>query len=395
MRPNMLPYSKQIIDDNDIRAVVDALESKWLTTGPMVELFEVMFCEATGSANAVAVSSGTAALHAAMFAAGIGPDDEVIVPAITFVATANAAVYCGATPVFADVCKDTLLIDPKDVVRKITDQTRAIVAMDYGGQPCDYRALREIADRHGLVLIADACHSLGATYHGNQVGTLADLNCFSLHAVKQITTGEGGVVTTHDSDLAAAMRQFRNHGIDSDHRTRSRKNTHAYQMQTPGFNYRLTDFQCALGLSQLQKLESFTAWRQQVAGLYDELLTSHPLIVPLTSLSDRSNARHLYVVRCETGDAGPSRDAIFDQMRRLDIGVNVHYQPVFQHPFYQRLCGNIDHQCPNAEAAYETILSLPVFPTLDENQVKRVVATLADIVLPSKTVQRNSGLIAG
>jgi hypothetical protein len=258
-RTTMLPYGRQTIGGDDIAAVVETLRSDWLTTGPKVGEFERAFAAYTGAAEAVAVTNGTAALHAAMAALDIGPGDEVIVPPMTFAASANCVVYQGGTPVFADVDADTLLIDPAEVERRISPRTRAIVAVDYAGQPCDYDALQAIADEHGLALVADACHALGGSDHGRPVGTLADLSTFSLHPVKHITTGEGGVITTNDPELAARMRIFRNHGITSDHRQREQQGSWFYEMTDLGYNYRLTDVQCALGTGPVN-------WRSSTAG---------------------------------------------------------------------------------------------------------------------------------
>jgi dTDP-4-amino-4,6-dideoxygalactose transaminase len=250
----MLPYGRHSITEDDIRAVCEALRSDWLTTGPAVERFERAVSEYTGSEHAVAVSSGTAALHLVLSALGVGPGDEVIVPPITFVATANAALYCGATPVFADVVSSTLLLDPAAVEARLTARTKAVVAVDYAGQPCDYDRLAGIASRHGVALVADACHSLGASYRGRKVGTLADATVLSFHPVKHITTGEGGMVLTRDPAVADRARTLRNHGITTDHRQRSRLGTWSYDMAELGQNYRLSDIACALGTSQLRHL---------------------------------------------------------------------------------------------------------------------------------------------
>lgn len=399
LEANVLPYGKQTIDDDDIQAVVEALRSDWLTTGPRIQQFESAFAKATDSIHAVAVSSGTAALHTAMFAAGIGnrsksnrgsstaQADEVIVPAITFVATANAAVYVGAKPVFADVDPQTLLIDPADVLAKITDNTRAIVAMDYAGQPCNYAALREIADQYDLILIADACHSLGGSLNARRVGSLADFNCFSLHPIKQITAGEGGVVTTNDTAAATAMRSFRNHGISTDHHQRERMISHRYAMEALGFNYRITDFQCALAFSQLQKLDLFTQRRNEIAGLYDALLAAIPGIEPLAKSRGIQHAHHLYVIRCEAIKTGIGRDDLFESLRNRDIGVNVHYQPVYQQPFYQCLLKSDEPNCPNAERVYSEILSLPIFPSITEQEVHQVVSAISEIVAPEPALK--------
>ncbi len=269
MKRNFIPYGKQFVDKADIMAVVEVLRGDWLTTGPMVETFEREISEYVGVKHAIAVSSGTAALHTAMFAAGIEPGDEVIVPPITFAATANAVVYMGGIPLFADVQPDTLLIDPELVESKITPHTRAIIAVDYAGHPADYDELRRIADEYGLLLISDACHSLGAEYKGKKCGCLADITVFSFHPVKHITAGEGGMAVTNDDKLAERARRFRNHGIDSDFHKRASQGSWYYEMVDLGYNYRLTDIQCALGRSQLHKLDSFIANRRMIAKIYN------------------------------------------------------------------------------------------------------------------------------
>lgn len=368
-----LPYGRQRIDEDDIAAVVAALRSDWLTTGPKVGEFEAAVCAFTGAQHGVAVSSGTAALHAAMNALGVGPGDEVIVPAMTFAATANCVVYQGGTPVFADVDQDTLLIDPTDVARKITAKTRAIIAVDYAGQPCDYDALRSLAQTHGLALVADACHSLGGAYKGRQVGTLADLTVFSFHPVKHITTGEGGMLVTDSPELAARVRRFRNHGIDTDHRQRETAGTWAYQMVELGYNYRLTDFQCALGMSQLVRLPLFLKARRRIALQYEDAFGASSAIRPLAVRTGNLSACHLYVVRLEDG---VMREEIFRYMRAQGIGVNVHYLPVYLHPFYRERFGSLNGLCPVAESTYDAILSLPMWPGMDESDVDRVVMAL-------------------
>ena len=375
-----LPYGRQSIDEDDIQAVVDVLRSDWLTTGPKVGEFEQAFAETTGAKEAVAISNGTAALHAAVYAAGIGPGDEVIVTPMTFAASANCIVYQGATPVFADVDPANLLLDPAQVEAKITSKTKAIVAVDYAGQPCDYEALRQLAQSHGLTLIADACHSLGGSYKGRRVGTLADLNTFSLHPVKHITTGEGGVITTGDAELARRMRTFRNHGITTDHRQREAQGSWFYEMVDLGYNYRLTDIQCALGISQLKKLPAWIERRQEIAQIYDRAFAHVPTITPLTLQPDRSHAYHLYVIRLNLDLLRVDRTQIFADLRAAGIGVNVHYVPVHLHPFYQERFGTHVGMCPVAEAAYAQILSLPIFPAMTDADTERVIHTCLDIV---------------
>jgi perosamine synthetase len=316
----------------------------------------------------VAVSNGTAALHAAIRALGIGPGDEVIVPAITFAATANAVLYEGGTPVFADVDPGTLLIDPRDVERKITPRTKAIAAVDYGGQPCDYDALDAIARSRKLAIVADACHALGGSYRGRAVGSLARLSTFSFHPVKPIATGEGGMIATDDPAAAEHMRRFRNHGISTDHRQREAQGAWFYEMVELGFNYRLTDIQCALGLSQLKKVPAWTRRRQAIARRYDEAFAGSRAVRPLAVRPEVEHAYHLYVVRVK------DRDAAFLRFRDEGIGVNVHYVPVHLHPYYRERLGTREGMCPAAEAAYREILSLPIFAGMTDEDAADVLA---------------------
>lgn len=380
----MLPYGRQSIDEEDIRAVVETLRSDWLTTGPMVERFERAVAQRVQAVFAVAVSSGTAALHAAMFALDVGPQDEVILPTLTFAATANGVVYQGGRPVFADVDPSTLLIDPSQAETLITPRTRAIVAVDYAGQPCDYEALRAVARRHGVALVADASHALGAAVGRRPVGCLADLTTFSLHAVKPITSGEGGLVTTDEESLARRIRQFRNHGFATDHYQRGATGAWYSEMTDLGYNYRLTDLQCALGLSQLGKLERWTARRRQIAARYDHRLAGLPGIRPLAVRPEIRHARHLYVVRVDPEVAGIDRGRLFAALRRAGIGVAVHYLPVHLQPFYRQRFGTGPGLCPVAEAASEQILSLPIFPAMTDRDVDAVVAALEAAIPAAK-----------
>ena len=378
MRDTMLSYGRQWMDEDDVQAVAEVLRSDWLTTGPKVAEFEQAFADLVGTKEAVAVSNGTAALHAATYAIGIGPGDEVIIPAITFVATANCVVYQGGTPVFADVDPKTLLLDYDQLDSIVTPRTKAIVAVDYAGQPCDYDKLRSIADRHDLVLMADSCHSLGGSYKGRPVGSLADLSIFSFHPVKAITTGEGGMITTDDADLAERMRMFRNHGITDDHRQRADKGSFFYEMEALGYNYRLSDIQCAIGLSQICKLPEFTSRRQEIASLYDAALADTLPIYPLHVRFDVAHAYHLYVVELDLDQLQVTRTQIFDALRADNIGVNVHYMPVYRHPYYKRL-GYGQDCCPSAEDAYERILSLPIFPVMKDAEVYQVIEVLKKV----------------
>lgn len=376
VREALLPYGRQTLDDDDVAAVADVLRSDWLTTGPRVEEFEQAFAVFVGTEHAIAVSNGTAALHAAMFALGIGPGDEIIVTPMTFAASANCVLYQGGTPVFADVDPRTLLIDPAQVETKVTSRTKAIVTVDYAGQPCDYDALGTIAKRHGLAIVDDACHAVGGRYKGRAVGTLADLNTFSFHPVKHFTTGEGGMITTHDPEFAWRMRVFRNHGITTDHRQRDQQGGFFYEMVELGFNYRLTDFQCALGLSQLRKLPESVRRRQTIAAMYDIALAGIEYVRPLAVRPEVSHAYHLYVVRFDTKALSMDRMEIFLALRAENIGVNVHYIPVHLHPYYQERLGTGQGLCPVAEAAYEQMVTLPIFPQMTEADVNDVVQAI-------------------
>ena len=380
VRESLLPYGRQWIDEDDLAAVTDVLLSDWLTTGPKVMQFEKSFAEFVGTSEAVAVSNGTAALHAAMYAIDIGPGDEVIVPSMTFSASANCVVYQGGTPVFADVEPDTLLIDPEDAASKITSRTKAIIAVDYTGQPCDYDRLREIVTRNGLLLVDDACHAIGGSYKGRPVGSLADLNTFSFHPVKHITTGEGGVITTDDNELAGRMRTFRNHGITSDHRQRAEQGSWFYEMVGLGYNYRITDFQCALGMSQLRKLPEWVVRRQRIAGMYDKAFAEISVVSPLYVRADVSHAYHLYVIRFDAAHLGADRNTLFQALRAEGIAVNVHYIPVHLHPFYLERFDTRPGLCPVAESAYEQIVSLPMFPRMTDKDVQDVILAVHKVV---------------
>jgi perosamine synthetase len=385
VRADLLPYGRHEIDEDDVAAVTRVLRSDWLTGGPMVGEFETALARLVSAPDAVAVNSGTAALHAAMFAIGIGAGDEVIVPPMTFAASANAVVYQGGTPVFADVDAGTLLVDPAKVADRITPKTRAIVAVDYAGQPCDYGALRSaIADRaigdRPIAIVADACHALGGSDRGRPVGTLADLSAFSLHPVKHVTTGEGGAVATADAAMAARMRTFRNHGITLDHRQRSAQASWVYEIVELGYNYRLTDIQCALGLSQLAKLPARVARRQAIADQYTRAFASIPEVRPLAVRAHVSHAYHLFVVRVDTARLTCDRATVFSALRREGIGVNVHYIPVHLHPFYRQRFGHRPGLCPVAEAAYEQLITLPMFPGMTAQDVGDVVEAVTKVV---------------
>jgi perosamine synthetase len=377
----MIPYSTQSINDSDIKAVARALRSKWLAQGPAVERFESALAKKVGAKYCVAFNSGTSALHGAYFAIGIKEGDEIIVPALTFSATANAVLYLGAKPVFADVRQDSGLIDAKDIEKKVTKRTRAIVSVDYAGRPADMQRLKKISKKHNLILISDSAHSLGGVYRGRPVGGHADMTMFSFHPVKSITTGEGGAIVTNSKEFADRMRMFRSHGITKDVKIMERKNPPAWyqEMQFLGYNYRMTDIQAALGESQLKRLNSFITARRKLAKRYHTLLKDVPnLVLPLEDTVHEQSARHLYPV-CLPQSIAHKRDEIFAKLQFAGIGVQVHYIPVYLHPYYKKL-GYTKGLCPNAEVFSASMISIPLFPTLSEKKQKYIVKKLKDII---------------
>jgi perosamine synthetase len=359
---------------------VDVLRSDWLTTGPKVAEFEEAFAAQVQAKYAVSFSSGTAALHGAAFAAGLKPGDEAITSPMTFAATANCVLYQGATPVFADVSADTLNLNPDEVKAKITSHTRALLPVDYAGHPADIDAIRELAARHGLLVIEDACHALGAEYRHRPTGSMADMTVFSFHPVKHLATGEGGMVTSDRPDFAEALRRFRNHGISSDARQRQRDGQWHYEMVALGFNYRLTDIACALGLSQLKKLAANLLRRREIAARYAaELGTLACVILPAVR-AEVNPAWHLYPIRLKLERLRVSRAEIFRALRAENIGVNVHYIPVHLHPYYRDRFGYRGGEYPVAEDAYERLISLPMFHGMDDQDVDDVIAAVVKVV---------------
>jgi len=374
VRAKFLPYAHQQIDDADVAAVVAALRSDWLTTGPRIREFEAGLEATTGARHAVAFSSGTAALHGAMAAIGLGPGDEVITSPMTFVATANAALYVGAEPRFADIDPESLLIDPDRVAAAIGSRTRALAPVDYSGQPADYDALRRLADAAPggpLAIVADASHSLGATYRGRSVGTLADVTVLSLHPAKILTTGEGGAALTDRDGLAEELRRFRNHGIGTELRART---DWTYSMVELGYNYRLTDIGAALGLSQLDRLAAFLERRRALARRYFERLGDHPLVDVPAVASDVDPAWHFMFARLRLDRLSVDRGAVYRAMRAEGIGVNVHYIPVHTHPYYRERFPGLSF--PVAEAAYERLLTLPLHAGMTTSDVDDVVLAI-------------------
>lgn len=371
----MIPYGKQTIDQDDIQAVVDVLQSDFLTTGPKIAEFEQTVADYVGAKYAVAISNGTSALHAACFAAGIGPGDEVITTPLTFAASANCVLYCGGTPVFADVDPKTYNIDPEDIQRKITDRTKAIIAVHLAGQPCDMDAIHSIAREHGLIVIEDGAHALGSVYKGKKVGSMSDMTTFSFHPVKPITTGEGGMIVTDNEDFYKKMILFRSHGITRDDSMMTRNDgPWFYQQFNLGYNYRITDIQCALGCSQMKKLDRFLARRKEIVARYNEAFADCDNIITPYQLSDTESGWHLYIVQVKKCD----RRQVFENMREKGIGVNVHYIPVYMHPYYQEH-GYENVHCANAEEIYSHIISLPLYPGLTSEQQDYVIDTLKSL----------------
>ena len=380
-RTEWLPYGKQTLDDADIQAVVEVLRSDYLTTGAKIPEFEAAFAEYVGAQYAVAVANGTAALHAAAFVAGIGVGDEVITTPITFAATANCLLYLGARPVFADILEDTYQIDPEQVRTKITRKTKALLPVHFTGQPVDLKRIHDLAAEYNLLVIEDAAHALGATYHGHRIGSCSDLTTFSFHPVKQITTGEGGMITTNDSVFYQQLLEFRTHGITRNPELLSRdEGAWYYEQQSLGYNYRLTDLQAALGLSQLKKSDQFLKRRREIANTYQQALAGLKGLILPTLAAAIVSSWHLYIIRLNPKVVKVSRRQIFEELRARKIGVNVHYLPVYAHPYYQSL-GYPKGLCPYAEAFYETALTLPLFPAMTEQDVTDVIEAVSEVIV--------------
>lgn len=377
----MIPYSTQNISAADIKAVVGVLRSGWLTQGPVLERFEKAIARKVKAKFAVAFNSGTAALHAAYTVAGIGKGDEIIVPALTFAATANAALYLGAKPIFADSDMQTGNMSVASARKKITKKTRAIVPVDYAGRPADLREFRALAKKYKLVFIEDAAQALGAEYRGKPIGAQADMTMFSFHPVKSITTGEGGVIVTNNKRFDIALRLFRSHGISKDIRTFTNKNNGAWyqEMQELGFNYRMPEMSAALGESQVKRLNSFITKRRSAAKRYQKLLRNIPnLILPPAERAYEKSAWHLYPVRLAQKIAH-KRDEVFTKLREAGIGVQVHHLPVYRHRYYEKI-GYKKGICPNTEAFVASEISIPLFPNITQEQQEFIADTLKRIL---------------
>ena len=382
VRGGKIYYGRQWIDEDDIEAVADTLRSDYITCGPKVDEMERELEAYTGAKYAVAVSNGTAALHCACIAAGIGPGDEVITTPITFAASANCALYVGARPVFADINPATYNIDPDSIREKITDKTKAIVAVDFTGQAVEYDEIRKICDEHNLVFIEDAAHSLATTYNGKQVGSLADMTTFSFHPVKTITGGEGGAITTNNEEYYKKLVLAHTHGITHDEGLMEgapHEGPWYYEQVALGYNYRITDFQAALIVSQMKKLDKFAARRKEIVKRYNEAFKDIPEIIVQKESPQSDTCRHLYIIRLDLDKLNCTRREFFDAMSAENVQCQIHYVPVYWFPHYQHL-GYKKGLCPKAEEVYKGIMSIPLYPKLTDQEVTDVIHAVKKVV---------------
>jgi UDP-4-amino-4,6-dideoxy-N-acetyl-beta-L-altrosamine transaminase len=378
VREQFLSYGQQWIDEEDIQAVVETLRSPFITQGPKIQQFEEAIANYVGAKYAVAFANGTAALHAACYAAGVSQGDEVITTPITFVASANCVLYVGGTPVFVDIDEKTYNIDPSLIEKAITPRTKAIIAVDFTGQPADLDPIQEIAKKHHLVLIEDAAHSLGACYKGQKIGSLADMTMFSFHPVKHITTGEGGIIVTDNEEYYRKLKLFRTHGITTEDLSKN-EGPWYYEMVDLGYNYRMTDLQAALGISQLTKLDKFVQKRREIASIYNEAFSNIQGIRIPYQLSYVDSSWHLYVLQLQLEEFRVGRREIFEALRAENIGVHVHYIPVYLQPYYQKL-GYKRGICPVAEQWYEAALTIPLFPKMTRADIDSVVDAVKKVL---------------
>ncbi|MDU7475872.1 MAG: UDP-4-amino-4,6-dideoxy-N-acetyl-beta-L-altrosamine transaminase [Paenibacillus macerans] len=379
VRATLLPYGQQWLDEQDIEAVVQVLRGDFITQGPAIQAFERKVAEYVGAKYAVAFTNGTAALHGACFAAEIGPGDEVITTPITFLASSNCVLYQGGTPVFADIDMDTYNVNPSEIESKITERTKAVIAVDFTGQPVEIDRISMLAHDRNLVLIQDAAHSLGASYAGRKIGSWADMTMFSFHPVKHVTTGEGGIITTDDDRYYERLLLFRSHGMTREPEKLTRTDgPWYYEMQELGYNYRMTDMQAALGASQMDKLDDFIARRREIAATYNEFFSTLPGLVVPKQHPMAESSWHLYVIRWLPEYFAADRREIFEALRAENIGVNVHYIPVYLQPYYRNL-GFQPGLCPNAEEYYNTAITLPLFPKMTDRDVADVLAAVKKV----------------
>ncbi|RRJ62272.1 UDP-4-amino-4,6-dideoxy-N-acetyl-beta-L-altrosamine transaminase [Paenibacillus oralis] len=379
VRATLLPYGQQWLDEQDIEAVVKVLRGDFITQGPAIQAFERKVAEYVGAKYAVAFANGTAALHGACFAAEIGQGDEVITTPITFLASSNCVLYQGGTPVFADIDMDTYNVDPAEIESKITERTKAIIAVDFTGQPVEIDRISMLAHDRNLVLIQDAAHSLGATYAGRKIGSCADMTMFSFHPVKHVTTGEGGIITTDNERYYERLLLFRSHGMTREPEKLTRTDgPWYYEMQELGYNYRMTDMQAALGASQMDKLDDFIARRREIAATYNEFFSTLPGLVVPKQYPMAESSWHLYIIRWLPEYFTADRREIFEALRAENIGINVHYIPVYLQPYYKGL-GYCSGLCPNAETYYNTAITLPLFPKMMDKDVVDVMTAVKKV----------------
>ena len=382
VRSEKIFYGRQWIGDDDVQAVAGTLKGDFITCGPSVTALEQKLCEVTGAKYAVAVCNGTAALHCAAIAAGLGPGDEVITTPLTFAASANCALYVGAKPVFADVNPETYNIDPDSIEAHITERTKAVVAVDFTGQAVEHDRIREICDKHGLTLIIDAAHAIGTKYNGKPEGSLGDMTCFSFHPVKTITSGEGGAITTNDPELYKKLHLASQHGIVHDPADFVDKNPEGiwvYEMQTLGFNYRMTDFQAALLISQLKKLTEFSNRRKEIVKRYNEAFADVPELFIQKEIPQSDTTRHLYIIQLKLDKLTCTRREFFDAMSAENVQCQVHYVPVYFFPFYQKM-GYEKGLCPVAESIYKGIMSIPLYPMMTDEDVESVITAVKKVI---------------
>lgn len=376
VRTQWLPYGRQFITPEDIQAVVTTLQSNLITQGPRVEEFEKLLSQYCGAAYGIAFSSGTAALHAACLAAGLGPGDEAITTPLTFAATANAIVYCGAKPVFADIHPNHLNIDQKKIQKLITPKTKVLLPVDFAGHPADLDSLLQLASQHNLTIIEDACHALGAQYKKRKIGSINSMTVFSFHPVKHITTGEGGMVLTNSLSLAEKLKTLRHHGI----KISNPEKPWRYEIETLGYNYRLSDIHSALGVQQLQRIEPQLKRRREIAKAYQEAFSSLKTLTLPSINPEVSHAWHLYIILLELKKLSVDRDEILKALRAENIGVTWHYPPVHLQPFYQKQYGFKKGTCPIAESLTEQMITLPLFPTMTDQDIQDVVAAVKKVL---------------
>lgn len=381
VRSTPLSYGRQFIDEADIQAVTDTLQSDYLTCGPRITQLEQKLCAITGAKYCVAVSNGTAALHIAAMAAGVGPGDEVITTPITFAASANCALYCGARPIFADINPHTYNIDPDSIRAHITPRTKAVVAVDFTGQAVELEEIRAICQEHNLILIEDAAHSIGTRYKGQPVGSLADMTAFSFHPVKTVTAGEGGAVTTNSKELYDKLVLFHAHGItrDRSQMVHPADDPWYYEQVDLGYNYRMTEFQAALLMSQLDKLELFSRRRREIVTQYDAAFSQIPQLQVQQEIPASDTTRHLYILRLRSEMLKCTRREFFDALGAEGIRSQVHYMPVYWLPYYEQL-GYEKGLCPEAERYYQEVMSLPLYYSLTDQDVEDVIHAVKKLV---------------